>query len=78
MALLDLIRSELARRRSGNDPLIITIKGGLSDMEPTEAKFGETVLLRQPAEPVPAFEARAHAAAKQAGADAVLIGGLPD
>lgn len=78
MRLLDIIHGEQNRRRQPPDPLLIMIKGGLPEGEFVEASFGNAVLHREAAEALGAFASRAAQAAKQAGAEIVVIGGLPE
>ncbi len=67
----------LERRHGPTEPQIIKIHGGLDPFDDTRALIGADTLHRDPAEPFPAFHARALAAAKVAGEPFAIIGGLP-
>jgi len=68
----------IEQRRMPSEPQIIIIRGGLCDCDDTRATIGDATIERDPAEPFPAFQARALAQAKAAGEGFVTIGGLPD
>jgi hypothetical protein len=56
---------------------VIVVRGGLHDGDPTLATVGGTEIERGFDETFAAFEARVTAAAEAAGAEFVVIGGLP-
>jgi hypothetical protein len=58
--------------------MIITIKGGLqSDASGDFAQFGDTLIEREDGEMIEAFQIRARDAARAAGVEWVVFGGLP-
>ena len=77
MSLKDRIAS-LEQRRTPPEPQIVTMRGGLSEFDDTQATIGDATIERDPAEPFPAFQTRALAAAKAAGEPFAIIGGLPE
>ena len=60
------------------EPTLIRITGGLPDSEPMGATVGGQQLEREADETLRAFEARVLDAAKAAGQQFVIVGGLPD
>ena len=61
-----------------SDPDVIVIRGGLHGGDPTHAAAGAHVWERGEGEAFTAFQARAVAAAADAGEAFVTLGGLPD
>ena len=68
----------LEQRRMPSEPQILIVRGGLCEFDDTQATIGGATIERDPAEPFPAFQARALATAKVAGESFAIIGGLPD
>jgi hypothetical protein len=72
---LDALERRLMPR--GANPLVLEIRGGLNDDEPTFARAGAMHWERAPSELYTAFCERVVAEATAAGERLVLIGGLP-